>query len=433
MEVGVMGHKTEPLGVTKRKLGLCGQYGSLELTDELIEELYEDTPPQHSVSIQPNKDGGGVENAIDLLTAVHRPARKGAPIFGSESAPAHSFEMRNINGRIGFQYVMGSEKDQKKIQRQLENFYPDAHVDVSEHPHPGLIPLEEGRHVASAILRLRKREDGDHLYPIRHMDIEGFENDPYGSITSEMIGEREADCDSDIAVQTIFRPAPPNWWKGGLLSHSIDDVADELKNPTKEFGWWDSMEYLLKQEKSLEGRERDASEKDRKASKIVREQRGEKGFRLNLRIIAVSDEADVAVERVEDTAQMFDGYYESTTEQGFEIVPQWGSELEETTHRAFGRTWVPRKMVMGVRAAAGLMHIPNEDINTQDVDWSVTSHAGDVPADATRFSEWQDFETVDWVSEQRSHKMNTEHWQYDIDGEWGGEPTDEEGRMEVEA
>ncbi|WP_255171188.1 hypothetical protein [Natrononativus amylolyticus] len=406
------------LGSTKRKLGIGHHYGSLELTAETIDALYEATPPQHAVSIQPNKDGGGITNAIDLLTAVHTAGSSGLPLIGSSPSPTHAFEMRNINGRIGFQYVMGTERARKQIERQLETFYPDAHVTVSEHPHPGLLPLDEGKYAAGAVLRLRKRENGKHLYPIRHMDIEGFENDPYGSITAEMIGERESDTVSDIAVQTVFEPAPVDWWKGGLFGTSIDDVADELKSPTKEFGLVDALKYeAFPDDNTLEGEQREASEKDRKASKIVREQRGEKGFWLNLRVLAVSDDPKAAIDRVEETAQMFDGYYESATEQGFEIVPQWGVGLTKTLRRAFGRNRVDRKMIMGVRAAAGLMHIPNESINTQDVDWSLTSHAGDVPADATRFSDWHNAAIVNWEPEQRSHQCD-ENWQYAVPRTW---------------
>ncbi|WP_114578619.1 type IV secretory system conjugative DNA transfer family protein [Saliphagus sp. LR7] len=250
------------------------------------------------------------------------------------------------------------------------------------------------------------------------MDIEGFENDPYGSITAEMIGERESDVVSDIAVQTIFEPAPGDWWKGGLLGTSIDDVADELKSPTKEFGMVDALKYEAKPEQStLEGETREASEKDRTASKIVREQRGEKGFRLNVRILAVSDDPDQATARVEETAQMFDGYYESATEQGFEICPQWDKKLRKTLNRAFGRERADRRMIMGVRAAAGLMHIPNDTINTQDVDWSLTSHAGDVPADAPRFTDWNHLKVVTWEDADRSHGAGDD-WDYAIASTW---------------
>ncbi|WP_114578618.1 hypothetical protein [Saliphagus sp. LR7] len=112
-----MGLGNRVIGGTKRKLGIGSPYGTLELDGDRIDRLYDETPARHSVSIQPNKDGGGITNAIDLLTAVHTAGKKGFPVIGSADVPTHAFEMRNINGRIGFQYVMGSEKAQGQIER----------------------------------------------------------------------------------------------------------------------------------------------------------------------------------------------------------------------------------------------------------------------------------------------------------------------------
>jgi hypothetical protein len=413
-----MGLGNRTVCATKQKLGLDDGYEALEVTPDLAEQLYGELPERKSIAVQPSKDGGGPKDAIDLLTAVHNPGRGG--LFGSAEGPTHSFEMRYINGLVGFQWVMATAEAQKQMQRQLETFYPDAHIDVSEHDRPALLPLEEGRYVAGAYLRLRKRSDGKHLYPIKHMDIEGFENDPYGSITAEMIGERESDTETDLAVQTIFEPAPADWWKGGLLSSSIDDIADELKSPRKDESFLHALKYELFPEKhDIVGEEREASNKDKQASNIVREQRGEKGFRMNLRIIGVSDDPDTAIRRVAETAQQFDGYYESKTEQGFEVVPLCDKPLLTELKRAYGRVRADRKLIMGVRGAAGLIHIPNDDINTQDVDWSLTSHAGDVPANAPRFSEYHDPETVPWEKGRRSVSLEgTDHWVYDIPATW---------------
>jgi hypothetical protein len=401
-------------GAVERCLGRVSPYGTLTLTEDAIADLRQRTPPRHAVSIQPNKDGGGIANGIDLLTAVHSARSGGLSMLSKSDAPTHAFEMRNINGKIGFQYVMGREKDQSQLERQLETFYPDAHIQVSEHPHPGLLPLDEGRHVAVATLRLRQRENGKHFYPIKHVDVEGFENDPYGSITAEMIGERETNVSTDVAVQVVFRPASATWWKGGLLSDGIDEIADELKQPHKEFTMLDALKYEAFPEKSsLKGEERDPSDQDLRASKIVRRQRGEKGFRLNIRILSVSDDPEEAIARVDETAEMFEGYYESTTEQGFEPVPRKGKNMKAALRRAHAREWTDEKIVMGVRSAAGLMHIPNESINTQNVEWSMTSHAGDVPADAGRFSEWQ-VEQLTWDTDLRSHHLEESEWQHDI-------------------
>jgi hypothetical protein len=413
-----LGHRT--VAATKRKLGIGDAYDAVEITPELAESIYAEIPPRKSITVQPNKDGGGPKDAIDLLTSVYREPSKIGQKLGIAESQAHSFEMRYINGLVGFQWVMADVDTRDQMQRQLENFYPDAHIEVSEKEYPLLLPLEEGRYVAGAFLRLRKRKEGKHLYPIKHMDIEGFENDPYGSITSDMIGKRESDIQTDISVQTIFEPAHGDWWKGGLVSPGIDEIADQLKEGERDEGFKHALEYELRPEKEeLVGQKREASNKDKQAANTVREQRGEKGFWLNIRVIAVSDDPDTAIRRVRETAQQYNGYYESKTEQGFEVVPLYDKPLRTELERAYGRTRADRKMIMGVRGAAGLIHIPNDDINTQDVDWSLTSHAGDVPANAPRFSESHDIEASPWEKELRSVNFEgAEYWEYDIPATW---------------
>lgn len=69
--------------------------------------------------------------------------------------PAHAFEIRNVNEKIGFQWVMGGEKYQNRLARQLETFYPDSHIEVGELPEPELLPFREEWHMAAARLQLK--------------------------------------------------------------------------------------------------------------------------------------------------------------------------------------------------------------------------------------------------------------------------------------
>ena len=81
--------------------------------------------------------------------------------------PAHAFEIRNVNEQIGFQWVMGGEKYQDRLARQLETFYPDSHIEIDELPQPDLLPLREDWYVAAAHLRLKLRGKKNRYYPIK--------------------------------------------------------------------------------------------------------------------------------------------------------------------------------------------------------------------------------------------------------------------------
>lgn len=403
------------------------KFGTIELDAETIADLNDSLTDERAVTIRPNKQGGGIEVGVDLLRAVH------------SSKCTNSFEMRNINERVGFQFVMGDDSARRKLVRQLAGFYPDSHIEVSEYENPPLLPLHEGWSLCGATFRLRRRKNGEHLFPIRHAKNEGFENDPYNSITSEMVGEKEADEITNVALQVVFEPAPNDWYKGNTflgkaLEPGIDEVVKRLKNPkvgngpsralkayAKNIGPNGSPEKLRK---DLKGQSREPTDEEKQEAKYVLTQRGEKGYWINIRVMAVGQNPEKAAQRVQETAAMFEGYYDSSTEQGFEILPLSGKELLKEAKRAHARERKDMKMVMDLIAASGLMHIPCDDINTQSVEWSMTSFAGDVPADAPRFTDFIDDES--WNPDARTHVIDddADEWPYAISSSWDGYKTD---------
>lgn len=402
--------------------GSSNSYDVLELTPTVIEEFNDATAERRAVHVMPHKEGGGIPKAVDLLTSVH-PMRTGA---SEASRPAHSFEIRNINEQIGFQWVMDGEKYQNRLARQLETFYPDSHIEVDELPQPELVPFREGWHVAAAHLRFKLQGTKDKYYPIKHIDVEGFENDPYGSITSEMVGERESETITNVATQVIFQPALSDWYKGGIVAPSIHDVATDLEQNVQEPGVSDAMRAVFRAGgpdfSQLTNPRRGKNSKTTAAADAVRRQAGQKGYEVNIRIIAVGEDPQTAISRVDETADMFEGYYDSDTQQGFDCIPMAGKDLPNLLQLALRRAYVDRDMTMGVRTAAGIVHVPNDSINTQNVSWTRTSNAGDVPADTPRFSDWMN-PTIGWATPDRSVKIVPEEWVHTIDQ---SQPTEEE-------
>lgn len=397
-------------------------YDTVQLTADVIEELEEACAERRAVHVMPHKEGGGIPKAVDLLTSVH-PMRTGT---STTDRPAHAFEIRNVNEKIGFQWVMGGEKYQNRLARQLETFYPDSHIEVDELPEPELLPFRAEWHMAAARLQLKLQGKKECYYPIKHIDVEGFENDPYGSITSEMVGEREAEVVTNVATQVVFRPAPSDWYKGGILEPSIHDVADDLEQNVQPADAKDIVQGMFKKEGfDLAGartQKRGSNSKTTAAADAVRRQAGQKGYQIDIRIVAVGQDPQTAISRVDETADMFEGYYDSDTQQGFDCVPMSGKDLLRLVQLAMRREYVEHGMTMGVRTAAGVIHVPNDSINTQNVSWTQTSNAGDVPADSPRFSDWMN-PTIGWDTPDRSVKLSVDEWIYSIDQP---QPTEEE-------
>ena len=382
------------------------QYDTVKLTPEVIEELEDARPDRHAVKVMPHKSGGGIKKGIELLKTSH-------PMSGSTSGntSAHAFEMLNINEEIGFQLVMSEKTYEDRIARQLETFYPDSHVEKAERAGPDLLPLHEGWHIGMCHLEFRKQANAkERRFPIKHIDVEGFEDDPYGSITREMVGELESPAVTNVATQVMFNPASPDWYEGGVISPSVDKAANYLARQQNKgpLTLEELQEAFSGSVWDLLGR---GSTKDTPASKAVRNQRGHKGFWINVRIMAVGEDPEEVVSRVDDTADMFIGYYDSDTEQGFKTMPASGTDLTDLMERAYRREYAERKMVMGERGAAALIHLPNDGSNTQNVTFSHTTNAGDVPPNHPRFDE---FDATEWERDDRTVTLDPETWDYEI-------------------
>lgn len=401
------------------------QYDAIELTPELIEELNAQRPDVREVRVMPHKDGPSLARSDDLLTSIH-------PLAVGDSMrdpPEHAFEMYCKNGRVGFKFVLDKKDYRDRLSHQLDTFYPDSHFETSEATQPDLLPLHEGWYAAATTLRLKLRGRKKRHYPIKHIDIEGFDSDPYGSITGELVGNKEDETVTNVAAQVVFRPAPKNWDEGPGRMPSIHQIADDIEESKSEppptevatamlsGGGWDLSDIT-----EDDSEQNQSNSVERKAAEAVRKQAGQKAFDVNIRIIAVGEKKHDAIVRVSETADMFENYYDSNTKQGFDPVPLTGRDLRRELKLAFGRNYVDRKTRMGVRTASSIIHIPNDASNASGVEWTYTSNAGDVPAGASRFSEWMAPE-IGWERTDRSAKLPPDDWHYDIEQE---QPSSEE-------
>lgn len=401
------------------------QYDAIELTPEFIEELNNQRPDAREVRVMPHKNGPALEKSDDLLTAIH-------PLAVGDSMrdpPEHSFEMLCENGRVGFKFVMDEKDYRDRLSHQLDTFYPDSHFETSEASNPDLLPLNEGWYAACTTLRLKLRGRKKRHYPIKHIDIEGFDADPYGSITGEMVGNKEDETITNVATQVVFRPAPKNWDEGPGWMPSIHEIADDIERGTSEPAPMEVATTMLSGDgwdlsdvTADDDDEDQSSPEERKAASAVRKQAGQEAFDVNIRIVAVGEEKHDAIVRVSETADMFEHYYDSNTKQGFDPVPLSGGDLRKELRLAYGRRYVNRKTRMGVRTAASIIHIPNDASNASGVEWTYTSNAGDVPAGASRFSDWMAPE-IGWERKDRSAKLPPDEWRYDIPQE---QPSHEE-------
>lgn len=379
-------------------------YEAVPVDDELVDLLAGDAD-RPAVTVRPHKDNGGIEAMDEVLEALHT-VEKESPRLSRETrnvSPAHTFEMRyarpdpSTERVVTLQYVPGSDATAGTFRRQLQNQYPDSQVEETEATLlPGAADAatdDRERYVAGATLDLRRYS----LYPIKNVDLPGFRSDPTGSVLEEMVGTQEDDAaDADVVVQIQFKPAARDWTQGIDGGPSIKTLSYNLTQPSYEkhrlpLGRIPLLGVVTGRIPGLgyEKIEHDPSKVDRQAAKLLEQQQGEKGWRLSLRVLAVSDDPDVAISRASKTAGMFRNFYESNTEQTFAPTPLDADTVPDVVERAGRRQFgsdEKHKITKSQREVAGLVNVPEaEHVSTNKLRWSLARPGEGIPPGTPRF------------------------------------------------
>ena len=372
-------------------LGL-GQDGAaaVELDEQTCATLDEQviSNPQ-VVEVMPYQDELDLVTAMRFLEDLHN-VEKGGVTGGKNVSDPFTIEHVFENGSLRFRFGPNNSHQQKQIQMAARTHYGGADIDTVP---SSFLDVDPGQHLAAGRLTLR---DPDYFLPIKHFQIspEQFEIDPYDSITSELVGIA-TDAPTNALVQIVLRPAwsnhsrdRKNWY------HGVDKTAKYLKQPDRGFRWGSVAENVVAGMVGDEGTEdatveRESTSEQKQAAEIVANQRAEKGYHLNVRVFAVSEDRDEAMQRVEDTARMYRTFYTSTYEQGF--VPEFpsGQGPRDLAATAAAREWIDRKIVFSTSTLAGVAHLPT-DLNTQQIDYSRTSESGSTPSAAPEFESFQE-------------------------------------------
>lgn len=353
------------------------EFGSLELDGDLVQQLNAEAPDpdrRPAIRVRPFKDNDGIESGIDFLESIYDVERGG---FRSRKnvSPAHSFEIRFTNERVNFQFVP-AERWVGTFERQLQDKYPNALIERSK---PETLSFAPGEYVAGAELDLALYT----LFPIEHIGLEGWRRDPFGGIVSEMVGtRRDGQSGADVLVQVVFRPQSRDWVHGVNGGPDVDLIAHNLNQPT------------IKRERRLFTKttvEHPPSDIEKKAAKIIRDQHGDRAWNVNIRVFAVSEDELVARRRVKKASTQFENYYECATEQMFVPKPLSGRKLKKNLNRLVRREWTDRGIVKSEQEAGGVIHIPNAEINQQNVEWALSKPGEGIPPGTPRF----DFDAAD--------------------------------------
>lgn len=366
-------------------------YEALQIDDALAATLT-GSAPSEALTVRPDKSNGGIEAMSEVLESLHTVDTESPRLRRTTRnvSPAHFFEMRYAAPRpdaervVTLQYHPG-EGMAGTFRRQLQTRYPESQLETTV---PQFLHAEAGQYVAGGTLGLRRYT----LLPIKNIDLPGFRSDPTGSILQEMVGaQRDGVADADAVVQVGFKPAKRDWTQGVPNGHgpadsddpavngvpSLTDLSRNLQQPTYEKRWRLFRRETIKIPPSTV---------DKKVAKLLEDQQGSKGWRLCLRVFALSDDPDVAVARAAKVAGQFRNFYESASEQTFRSEPLSRRGLRATLTRASRREYTDSGIVKSHREVAGLVNIPEAQfVNTNKLQWGLATPGDGIPPGTARF------------------------------------------------
>lgn len=339
------------------------QYAPTQVDERVTQPA--DAVPGHLLRIIPFKDNEGITGGAQLLKDLHK-VEWGGMRNTTNVSDHHAFELWFNEGSISFYLHAGSTSPPDTYVSRIENRYSNSDV-ATITDGTGFPVIEPGEYVTAAEITLEQH----HFYALRHFQAEGFEDDPYSGIISEMLSTEE----TRVVVQVVMRPEPTEWADndgGGFLRQgvSVNDIAESLRD-----------ENLVG---VLNPRTRPPSTKEKEAAKIIERQHGKRAFNVNIRVLAISPEPAKARARCEGVAEMFEQEYNSKTNQGFEASPVAPRRVRQVIADCHQRAWDDNETILTYAELVGAAHVPNADIGVPNIAWKNTQRGARVSPDAAK-------------------------------------------------
>lgn len=349
-----------------------GSPSTIEVSEDLADTVAERSADYGPVILlTPYKREGGIEASRRFFRSVHRTQRAGRG--GKKNvSPPFSFEINYWadESRIGFRYAAGDELTRSDIKDELLSTYHDSDVEMSREQ---FLDIEPGQYVSVAHLRLR---DPEYLKPINSYKSspEDFRIDPYDGITSKMTGDGYG-TDANVMVQIIQKPAISHADKRKLCWHyGANELAKTIDDDNMGIRWgavFETMSSTFSEgPDDTEATETKFQTEQMSASASrVADQQNNLGYHVNIRLIAVSDDPDIAEQRIMSAAGKYSNFYNADYGQGFEPVYPSGSDINNLLTKAASREWIDREMSMGIVPLMGVAHPPTY-LNTHEAEWT---------------------------------------------------------------
>ena len=304
------------------------------------------------VHVRPYGDSEGFDAAVEFVRDLYR-----SPNAETGEQSIASMEWWFTDGQLSQRFCTTTPG---RFDQLLDSRYQNSSVHT---PDRAFLELHPDEYVASARLYLRQ----DCAFPLSHQNasVDALATDPYTAIVSALAGPD----DTRALVQCAFMPVGKQaWYRRGMLAslrgHDVDGIAENRKEGT------------VKGEVNPRIVE---SRTDRLTAKDMQRQRGRPAFQTTVRIVATGPNKANVRTRMDDLESAFEEFAYPASEQEFVAEPLSGRALIDGIAAATGRelptqgrirrALFGRESVLTDDELAGLVHLPNREINAPLLDW----------------------------------------------------------------
>ena len=322
------------------------------------------------VHVRPYGDSEGFDAAVEFVHDLYR-----SPNTDTGGQSVESMEWWFTDGQLGQRFCTATPG---RFDQAVSSRYQNSSVHI---PDRAFLELRPDEYVASARLHLRQ----DCAFPLAHQNasLDALSTDPYTAIASALVGSD----DTRALVQCTFMPVDKHaWYQRGLFASlrgsDVDGIAENRKEGT------------VKGEINPRIVE---SRTDRLTAKDMQHQRGRPAFQTTVRVVATGPSKESVRTRMNDLESAFEEFAYPASEQEFVAEPLSGRALidglaaaagrELPTQGRINRKLFGRESVLTDDELAGLVHLPNRDINAPLLDWQRMEGGAGSPGAKQQFAD----------------------------------------------
>lgn len=284
----------------------------------------------------------------------------------------HSFEVWFHQGSLQFFIHVEDELTADDVRKDLAANYPNAQVTTLESG-VAFPDIPAGSSVAGGYMT--KKDPLDYLPIKRYDDADGWDEDPYANVLSQMLSSDE----TSVVLQCVIQAYSSNWTDSNAIGdHSAREIAESYRSPTVK-GWWNMREV-------------GPSKAEKKKADIIEGQAGKPAFGANIRVLAISPNPTEASRRAGATCLKLENFYDAESEQGLDTHPidsRFASKqakrmktfIEQVQNRELSGK---QGSVYTNKELAGIAHLPSGEIDLRGIKRVQSRSGATIPADAPK-------------------------------------------------